>query len=90
MFSVQEIKEKIEVMNKDEHLEILRILNNHSDVKLNENKSGVFINLSQVNDSVINELCEYITYKINQEEQLLELEQQKKEYKDNFFNTVNE
>lgn len=90
MFSVQEIKDKIEVMAKDDHLEILSLLSNHTDVKLNENKSGVFVNLSQVNDDVINQLCEYITYKDNQEEQLMKMEQQKKEYKDNFFNTTNE
>tara|TARA_Y100000389_G_C17127645_1_gene348624 strand:- start:220 stop:492 length:273 start_codon:yes stop_codon:yes gene_type:complete len=90
MFSVQEIKDKIEVMTKDDHLEILSLLSNHTDVKLNENKSGVFVNLSQVNDDVINQLCEYITYKDNQEEQLMKMEQQKKEYKDNFFNTKNE
>jgi|TARA_B110000305_G_scaffold170229_1_gene188109 hypothetical protein len=90
MFSVQEIKDKIEVMAKDDHLEILSLLSNHTDVKLNENKSGVFVNLSQVNDIVINQLCEYITYKDNQEEQLMKMEQQKKEYKDNFFNTTNE
>jgi len=90
MFSVQEIKDKIEVMAKDDHLEILSLLSNHTDVKLNENKSGVFVNLSQVNDVVINQLCEYITYKDNQEEQLMKMEQQKKEYKDNFFNTTNE
>jgi hypothetical protein len=90
MFSVQEIKDKIEVMAKDDHLEILSLLSNHTDVKLNENKSGVFVNLSQVNDDVINQLCEYIKYKDNQEEQLMKMEQQKKEYKDNFFNTTNE
>ena len=90
MFSPQVIKEKIDTMNKDEHLEILRILSNHNDVKLNENKSGVFVNLSHVSDKVINELCEFLSYKENQEETLLEIEQQKKEYKDNFFNSSNE
>lgn len=90
MFSPQEIKDKIETMNKDDHLEVLRILSNHNDVKLNENKSGVFVNLSHVNDKVINEICEFLSYKEKQEGTLLEIEQQKKKYKDNYFNSVNE
>ena len=48
-FSVSElnyIRDSIENMNKFNQIEVLRILNNHKDVTINENKYGIHINLS--------------------------------------------
>ena len=50
-YSVSElnyIRESIENMNKFNQVEVLRIMNNHKDVILNENKYGVHINLSEL------------------------------------------
>ena len=43
---LEKIKTRIEKLTKEHQLEILKILNSAPDVKLNENKSGVYINLS--------------------------------------------
>ena len=53
--------------------------------KLNENKSGVFINLSYIDSTVIEELQKYITYTKEQEENLTTTEYQKSEFKNALF-----
>ena len=55
-FSVSElnyIRESIENMNKFNQVEVLRILNGHKDVILNENKYGVHVNLTELNKNVV-------------------------------------
>lgn len=74
------LKSSIENMNKHHQVEILRILSKHL-CKLNENKSGVFINLSYINETVIEELNKYISYTQDQEEHLITTEYQKNEFK---------
>ena len=61
-FSVSEldyIRETIESMNKFNQIEVLRIMNKHNDVTLNENKYGVHINLSELQTEIIEELNTY-------------------------------
>ena len=55
-FSVSEldyIRETIENMNKFNQIEVLRIMNKHSEVTLNENKYGIHINLSELKNEII-------------------------------------
>ena len=64
-FSVSEldyIRETIENMNKFNQIEVLRIMNKHNEVTLNENKYGVHINLSELQNEIIEELNTYIKY----------------------------
>lgn len=56
------LKEKIESLNKFHQVEITKILKNHNDVTLNENKNGIFVNLSIIDNEVINEIYEYLEY----------------------------
>ena len=56
------IRNSIEKMNKFNQIEVLRILNKHSDVIINENRYGVHVNLSDLKDNVIDELVNYIQY----------------------------
>ena len=56
---IENIKNKIEVMNKFHQIEILKILSTHL-CKINENKSGVYVNLSFLNQETIDELLKYI------------------------------
>ena len=79
------IKNTVEQMNKDQQLEILKILNKHPDVKLNENKSGVFVNLSFLPDVVLNDMDKYLNYVKDQEKSLDTMETQKQCYKETFF-----
>jgi len=85
---IEMLKQKIEKMSKQQQIEILRILKNKNS-KLNENKSGIYINLSFLHDDTINEIRDYVQYIQNQEENLSHIETQKMTYKDEYF-TENE
>lgn len=82
---LQYIKDTIEVMNKTNQIEILKILRKNTNVKLNENKSGVFVNLSYLPEETINDLKNYLQYINNQENELQKVETQKKEFEESFF-----
>jgi hypothetical protein len=87
-YSVSELnylRDYIENMNKFNQVEILRILHNHKDVMLNENKYGVHINLSELKKEVLDKMFEYIKYVSTQESNLNIVEQQKEQYKNTYF-----
>ena len=82
---LENLKTKIETMNKKQHIEILKILTQFPNVKLNENKSGVFINLLFLPNETIEELDKYIQYIDEQETNIMSIETQKNEYKTAYF-----
>jgi len=82
------IKEKIEHLSKERHIEILKILNQFPSVVMNENKSGVFINITTLEQEPLNSLVAYMKYIDEQEENLKTIEYQKKEFEDNYFTTI--
>lgn len=79
------IREQIENMSKFNQIEILRILTKSKNVITNENKYGIHINLSELEDSMLNELMTYITYVNTQEIYLNNVELEKEKYKNTFF-----
>ena len=79
------LKMKIEKMNKKHHIEILKILKRFSNVKLNENKSGVYINLVFLPSEALEEIHKYLSYIDQQETSIMTLETQKEEYKNTYF-----
>jgi cell division protein FtsX len=83
------IRETIEKMNKFNQIEILRILSKHETVTLNENKYGIHINLTDLDNSMIDELETYINYVNTQELNLNELEKQKEDFKNIYFTKDN-
>jgi len=78
------IRDSIEQMSKFNQVEVLRILHKHSDVILNENKYGVHINLTNVSNSVLQELKMYVSY-VNAQEQALKTDEKKKETFKNIY-----
>jgi len=82
---LENIKNQIEGMSKSHHVEILKILKKNTNVKLNENKSGIFINLSFIPAETMQEIKDYLNYIHVQEDVLLMTEIQKEEYKKNYF-----
>jgi len=91
-FSVSElnyIRESIENMNKFNQVEVLRILNKHKDITLNENKYGVHVNLSELNKCILEEMKVYINYVNNQESTLNEIEKQKESFKNIYISKDN-
>ena len=51
---LETMKTRIEQMNKLQHIEVLKILQNNPNIKLNENKSGVYVNLSFLTENTRN------------------------------------
>jgi hypothetical protein len=81
---LENIKNEIELMNKYNQIEVLKILENNM-CKINENKSGVYINLSFLSEKTIIELEKYVEYTKDQEDSLNTMEYQKEEFKNAFF-----
>jgi hypothetical protein len=79
------MKDKIEKMTKTQQLDILRILKKNPAIKLNENKSGIFVNISFLPNDAIDEIEKYVKYVCDQESELNLLENQKQEFKNTFF-----
>ena len=73
------LKESIEELSKFHQVEILKILKNDETITINENKNGIFINMTSLKDSVITELGNYLKYVNKQEKQLNDIEVQKDE-----------
>ena len=79
------LKDAIEKMTKTQQLDILRILKKNPTIKLNENKSGIFVNISFLPNDAIEEIEKYVKYICDQESELNLLENQKQEFKNTFF-----
>ncbi len=79
------IRDIIENMCRQNHVDILKILVKYEDVCINSNKSGIRINLSELKPEVINELINYVKYVQAQENELNIDEKQKETYKNEYF-----
>lgn len=79
------IRNSIEKMTKFNQIEILRILNKHTDVIVNENRYGIHVNLSDLNETVLVELTAYVQYVNTQEKTLNQDEKQKEDIKNIYF-----
>jgi hypothetical protein len=79
------IKTSIEKMPKNNQLEVFRILKSNKSIKLNENKSGVFVNISFLSKEILQQLNEYIKYVQDQESVINNIETQKQEFKNTFL-----
>ena len=79
------MKNNIERMTKNHQIEGLRILKSHKSAKLNENKSGVLVNISFLSKDILSELNNYVKYVNDQENVINNIETQKQEFKNTFF-----
>jgi|TARA_B110000003_G_C16579048_1_gene507312 hypothetical protein len=82
---LETMKSRIEKLEKEQQLEILKILNTNPDVKINENKSGVYINLSYLEPTIVSKLKAYLDYVKDQEKVLHLAETKKQDYVKTFF-----
>jgi hypothetical protein len=85
MVNLTELKERIEKLSKFHQIEILRLLKTSGTCTLNENKNGVFVNLTNINKHLILELVSYLEYVQKQEKQLNDIEIQKDVLSNTFF-----
>jgi hypothetical protein len=79
------IRNIIENMSHQNHVDILKILVKYDDIYINSNKSGIRINLSELKQEVISELIDYVKYVQTQENSLDIDEKQKEIYKNEYF-----
>lgn len=79
------IRDLIHEMNKYNQIEVLRIMKKYENITLNENRYGIHINLTDLNEEQINELSLYINYVSVQETTLNYGEQQKNTFKNEMF-----
>lgn len=70
------LKESIENMSKFHQIEILRIISK-TNVHLNENSNGTFVNLTEQPDELINEIKKYVKYVTEQQSNLSVVENEK-------------
>lgn len=83
--NLDEIKERIESFPKKHQIEVLKIIKNSSTTTINENKSGIYINLTFLPEDTISQLQKYIEYVKDQESVLTPFESQKQSLKHEFF-----
>ena len=79
------IKDRIETMPKNYHIEIGRILIKEESIPYDENKNGIFINLSLLDKGIHDKIVKFIEYVELKEKQLAMDEKEKLELKDTFF-----
>lgn len=78
------IRDKIEKLDKNNHIDILRLLVKN-DVFINENKNGVFINLTDLSNNIINDIEKYIDYVSEQKIDLDYIENKKDVLENTYF-----
>jgi len=79
------LKESIEELSKFHQVEILKILKSDDSITINENKNGIFINMTSLKDLTITQLEDYLKYVNKQEKQLSDIEAQKDELSNTYF-----
>jgi nanoRNase/pAp phosphatase (c-di-AMP/oligoRNAs hydrolase) len=84
---LENIKKTIEEMSKSHHIEIANILKQNN-ILLNENNNGIFINLSNLSNSVLKSLEDYINFVDNQNNILVQDEKIKTKIENTYFNNI--
>ena len=79
------IKETIENMSKNHHIDVLKIFKQNDKIILNENGNGIFVNLSELDVIDLAKLNEFIKYVNKQQEQLDNVEDKKTYIENEFF-----
>lgn len=76
------LKDKIEKLDKMKQIKILSILKeNEKDMEFNENKSGVLINLINLQPNTLNEIVKYVENIQQQENYFNDFENKKEEFR---------
>ncbi len=74
---LESINNKIEKLNKKQHIEILRIITKYDKIQISENKNGTFINMNELTELAIEKIMEYLKYIETKEKELSDIENEK-------------
>lgn len=81
---LKQLKDHIENLNQHHQIQILKIITQNK-VAYTENKNGSFVNLTNMDNTIVSKLTEYLSYVDEQETHLKEVENQKTELTKQFF-----
>jgi hypothetical protein len=82
---VSKLCTEIESLSKNGHIGILQILMKSNKHLLNENKNGVHVNLSEVDEETLDKIESYIKYVKLQESNLIVMEEKQETMKVKYF-----
>lgn len=89
--SPTDLRDKIEAMNVNQQVEVLRILTSvEPPIALNENNNGTFVNLTSLPPVVIEKLRTYVTYVDEQQTHLSIAEKEMERLGNTYFNSNKE
>ena len=77
------IIENINKMSKQHHIEIFKIILNNS-INYTENNNGIFINYNELSQKCVSDIKNYIKYILENNINIKEYEEKKKELKNSF------
>jgi hypothetical protein len=83
--NLNHIKSVVEGFSKKHQIEVLKIIKLNSNTTINENKSGIYINLTFLPSETIDLIQKYVDYVQYQETILKPVESQKQTFKNAFF-----
>ena len=86
---LKELKDNIELLSQSYQIEIGRLLLNNN-IQIDENKNGIFINLSKIDTPTLIKLKNFLIYANSQEVKLKNIESKQEELKDYYFKNINE
>tara|TARA_Y100000996_G_C22184653_1_gene504345 strand:- start:187 stop:471 length:285 start_codon:yes stop_codon:yes gene_type:complete len=86
---IRELKDNIELLSKSYQIEIGRLFLSNN-IQIDENKNGIFINLSKVDAPTLIKVKNYLNYANLQENKLKNIENKQEELKDFYFKNTNE
>ena len=80
--------EQISSLSSTEHGEIFKMLRNHG-INFTQNKNGIFFNLTALDDSLVEEIYNFVSYCVSNKKQLDEYDKKLNECKlNNNFETI--
>lgn len=79
--NLETIVKKIQGYNKDEQMNVLKIILKDTTIPYSENNNGTFIQMDKINDTILNEIIEYIKYVEKKEEDINSVEDKMNEIK---------
>ncbi len=88
---LEKMCEVIETFSKDDHIKILKIINESDNNKsISENNNGTFIHMEDLNEETIEKIQKYIDYVLLKEGNIKEIEDTKDKLKNDINAYVNE
>ena len=84
--SLVELKDHLEAFERGNQARALKILMDNS-VSFDENANGVFVNMSNIQSEVIEELEKFVGYVKLQQKFLQDQEKEKEQLRENYFKT---